>query len=78
MALSDEEKMEILSDVLPEMERFRMKVATYKASLDTQDTADYIKVRAWKAVQRASFDLRESLAHVTRVSRTSSRDSIEM
>ena len=70
MALSDEEKLEILSDVLPELERFRMKVNSFRTVVESEDAADFTKVRAWKSVQRGSHDLRESLIHITRHARS--------
>ena len=69
MAMSDDEKLDILVDTLGELERFRMRASAFRSAVDAQDTAEFLKTRAWKAVQRAGQDLKDSISHVTRVER---------
>ncbi len=69
MAMSDDEKVEIINEILPEIERFKSKATGFKSVLNNPDAADFVKLRAWKAVQRAGQDLKESLSHATRIER---------
>ena len=69
MSLQSDEKLEILNDVLPEVERFTAKARAFREATTNSETPYFVKVRSWRALQRATTDLRDSLAHLTRVQR---------
>ena len=69
MTQTQDEKLEILSDVLPEVNRFTTKAKNFQEVLNQQDAPDYVKRRSWRSLQRATTDLREALAHLTPVAR---------
>ncbi len=69
MLQQQDEKLEILFEVLPEVERFTQKATAFRAAIAGEEIPNFEKKRSWRALQRASTDLRESLAHLTRVQR---------
>jgi hypothetical protein len=61
-----EERIELLHELKPELDRFTKKIAVYENLVkNPQTTTDFEIGKAWRSLQRATVDLRDTLRHIT-------------